>query len=581
MISNKRGSKVRPFAIALAGVLVLAAVAAAYTFGAREAYAVSGTLDEDTCTEAGASWDEGTCTVDGTLEVGRAEALTIPSGTTLAVGPDGKIITFFSEIAVEDGGTIDNAGTVDINYNILFNNGTIDNSGTLNNLSFGTIRNNPTGVINNEAGGTLNNRENIIHNDGTINNRGAMTNIGHIENSGTITDYCGTFTGTMPTSGNAIVDRCEAGQFGLTVESVDLSGDPVKGIWTVVRGADGAVAGSGYTPLVFAGDAGADYVVSVSDYDGKAFENWKDGGTNGTRTVNLTANTTLTARYDTGDALRGFAPLTYTGTQEQPDLAVDTKTLDGEALHMYVIIDPQPKEESSTAESSDGEPTITISSDTDYDSLVVQEDDVLLIESGAVVDAETLANHGKIINHGTLRLNPFAGFDCGDCPPGTFPLPMVNEGTIINYGFLAPPGHGTTYNNGTIVIKEGGTMSLARVSSAAPGKLVNGEDAVIDNFGLVTAPLYGDHRVSVENNGTMYLQCTGTYNLPSTVPGPGLGIFTGNTIVDACDAAMTYRLYAGEYQGKLFDHWSDGSTDRVRDITVSEEAALTAYYRTG
>jgi hypothetical protein len=124
-------------------------------------------------------------------------------------------------------------------------------------------------------------------------------------------------------------------------------------------------------------------------------------------------------------------------------------------------------------------------------------------------------------------------------------------------------------------------MTLARMSSAAPGKLINGEGAVIDNFGLVTAPLYGAHRISVENNGAMYKECTGTYNLPSDVPGPGLGIFTGNPIEDVCDVATTYTVYISNYKDRVFDHWEDRSTSRVRTLTIEEAATITAYYKTG
>jgi hypothetical protein len=83
---------------------------------------------------------------------------------------------------------------------------------------------------------------------------------------------------------------------------------------------------------------------------------------------------------------------------------------------MWAIIDPQSSSEPVTTDSSDDEPTITISSDTDYDSLVVEEDDVLLIESGITVNAETLTNYGKIINRDTLQIDPFAGVTCEDCP---------------------------------------------------------------------------------------------------------------------------------------------------------------------
>jgi hypothetical protein len=374
---------------------------------------------------------------------------------------------------------------------------------------------------------------------------------------------------TIPVS-IRVASPAEDGKARLTINTVDLAAMPFTGgLWTTIHSTDGTILKMGFTPLEFEGTVGMTYKVSVSNFDDKTFQHWQDdGSTERTRMLNLTSDTTLTAVYEIGDALRGFTPLMYTGTEEQPDLTVNAMTLDNSKnLRIWTIIDPQPNEERNHVDAFNDEPTITISSDTHYDSLVVDENDVLLIESGVTVEATTLTNYGKIINQGTLRLDPFED--------------MVNKGFIENYGTLAPGGHGTTYNNGTIVIKEDGVMSLARVSSAMPGKLINGEDAVIDNFGFVAVPLYGNHRVSVENNGTMYKECTGTYDLPSNIPGPGLGIFTGNSIVYVCNTATTYTVYIHNYKDRVFDHWEDGSTSRIRTLAIGEDTTITAYYQTG
>ena len=42
-----------------------------------------------------------------------------------------------------------------------------------------------------------------------------------------------------------------------------------------------------------------------------------------------------------------------------------------------------------------------------------------------------------------------------------------------------------------------------------------------------------------------------------------------------------YKLYASNYKDRVFDHWSDGSADRVRMLTINEATTITAYYRTG
>ncbi|MGI0021100.1 MAG: hypothetical protein ACREAY_11580 [Nitrososphaera sp.] len=142
---------------------------------------------------------------------------------------------------------------------------------------------------------------------------------------------------------------------GLTVDAVDLSGNPVQGVWTTIHSSNGTLVGSGYSPLPFAGKADESYKVTVADYDGKIFHHWKDNdSTDRTRTIHFSSAspeeniTTITAVYNTGDALRGVTPLNYTGTEEQPDLTVHALTTGNQTLHMYAIIDPQSSNSSGT-----------------------------------------------------------------------------------------------------------------------------------------------------------------------------------------------------------------------------------------
>lgn len=135
----------------------------------------------------------------------------------------------------------------------------------------------------------------------------------------------------------------------LTVDSVDLSGEPVN-VWAVVRSADGAVLKTGFTPLDFTGifgfTLGNTLKVSVANYDGKVFDHWQDKSIDQTRSVVLTGDTTLTAVYDTGDSLRGYSPLTYAGTEA--DLSVNATSAGGEELNMWMVIDPQSTNASGT-----------------------------------------------------------------------------------------------------------------------------------------------------------------------------------------------------------------------------------------
>lgn len=130
----------------------------------------------------------------------------------------------------------------------------------------------------------------------------------------------------------------------LTVNSEDLSGNLIKGVWTTIRTSDGVLVNAGYTPFTFTGDSGAKYKVTLANYDGRVFSSWKDdvANTSNSRIISLVSDTELIATFDLGDSLRGFTSITYAGTTEQADLTVNAHSLDGNrTLNMWFIIDPQ------------------------------------------------------------------------------------------------------------------------------------------------------------------------------------------------------------------------------------------------
>lgn len=289
----------------------------------------------------GAIENYGTMTLVGTN-------LFVDSGGDLIVKPDGIVQATF---ILNNAGTIDNFGSFGGSDHFIENSGTINNMAEFDNV--GILRN--SGLI--ENSGIFNN-QGLLENSGTINNTGSMDNFleGRIENSGNINNSCdAVFTNSALLFGNAVIFECpplQPLQSSLTIDSVDLFGNSVDGVWTVIRHAsDDSIVETGFTPLRFVGQPGTEYKVSVSNYDGKIFQQWDDGSTDSNRIVNLTEVTTsLIATYDTGDSLRGFTSLTHTGTtEEQPDLTVNAVSLDGnQALHMWAVIDPQSSDEIGT-----------------------------------------------------------------------------------------------------------------------------------------------------------------------------------------------------------------------------------------
>ena len=84
----------------------------------------------------------------------------------------------------------------------------------------------------------------------------------------------------------------------LTIMSQDLTtGSPITGMWTVLNQGSTRVA-TGFTPSTFNLSSGVSYSIGVGNYGSLVFDHWLDNGSAGQpRTINISADTTLTAIY--------------------------------------------------------------------------------------------------------------------------------------------------------------------------------------------------------------------------------------------------------------------------------------------
>ncbi|MDC8451493.1 MAG: fibronectin type III domain-containing protein [Candidatus Nitrosotalea sp.] len=83
----------------------------------------------------------------------------------------------------------------------------------------------------------------------------------------------------------------------LKVKSVDLSGNPITGLWTVIK-SNGVIVAKGYTTLTFTATPGTTYTITMSNYQNYVFDHWGNGNTNPTKTVTPTQNLTVVAYYN-------------------------------------------------------------------------------------------------------------------------------------------------------------------------------------------------------------------------------------------------------------------------------------------
>jgi hypothetical protein len=119
---------------------------------------------------------------------------------------------------------------------------------------------------------------------------------------------CGTTTTSTTTTSTmtSTTTTSSASPGTLTVQSADLKGNAIIGLYAVVSSSSGAVVQTGYTPLRFEGVAGAQYTVSVANYGSDVFNHWDSGSTSQVRTVTLGQATLVTAYYATS-----ATPATY------------------------------------------------------------------------------------------------------------------------------------------------------------------------------------------------------------------------------------------------------------------------------
>jgi hypothetical protein len=85
----------------------------------------------------------------------------------------------------------------------------------------------------------------------------------------------------------------------ITVQSKDLSGNTITGLWTEISSND-VLVNSGYTTLTYEAVSGIQYQVCVSNYQNYVFDHWENGSTDSCRMITPTQATTLTASYQTG-----------------------------------------------------------------------------------------------------------------------------------------------------------------------------------------------------------------------------------------------------------------------------------------
>ncbi len=104
-------------------------------------------------------------------------------------------------------------------------------------------------------------------------------------------------TSSASSTASATTSTISTTTITLRVKSDDMSGNPITGLWTVIK-SNGVVVAKGYTTLTFAATPGVSYTITVSNYQNYVFNHWNNASTNPTRTVTLTQNLNVIAYYN-------------------------------------------------------------------------------------------------------------------------------------------------------------------------------------------------------------------------------------------------------------------------------------------
>ncbi len=88
----------------------------------------------------------------------------------------------------------------------------------------------------------------------------------------------------------------------LTVDTYDLSGNEITGVYIEIQDSTGKDLATGYSPANFSLTSGQQYTVYANDYQNTVFNHWDNGSTNPARQISISTNTVLSAFYSTGSS---------------------------------------------------------------------------------------------------------------------------------------------------------------------------------------------------------------------------------------------------------------------------------------
>ncbi len=158
-------------------------------------------------------------------------------------------------------------------------------------------------------------------------------------------------------------------------------------------------------------------------------------------------------------------------------------------------------------------------------------------------------------------------------------------GTLLDSGFTPFTFMGTSGEEYGVTVRNYDGNIFQHWQDDADGETISDNSRVLTLTSDTTLTAVFDTGDSIR--GFTSLTHVGTEEQPSltvnAVSIDGSDTLHMWTIIDpqsTDESGTTYIVYMHNYMDRVFDHWEDGSTDRIRTLTISEDTTITAYYNT-
>jgi hypothetical protein len=363
----------------------------------------------------------------------------------------------------------------------------------------------------------------------------------------------------------------------LTVRSVDQTGKAINGMWVEVK-KDGVSVRTGFTPLSLTLKEGT-YTVSAGNYQLIIFDHWQDGSKSSTISVNLSADTTLTANYNNGAI--AVTPLSVTLKADR------TTATAGTSISFSSTIQGGTTPYTWSVSFGDGtsSPFTSASSvSKTYDKAGTYS--AVATAKDAAGRTATSVSVTITVTQGTNTLTVNTANAAGS-PINGYYTTLSQNGVVIKTAFSPASftlNSGQTYqvsvsDYGSYVFDHWNDGSTSRQKTVTGGQTTT-LTAYYRTAGSPTPEPEPEETTlivkSVDLNGKAI---TGLWTV---IKKDGSTVKTGYTPLSyTAQAGSTYEVSVSNYQSYVFDHWESGSKSSTRQVTVNSDTTLTAYYSTG